>query len=150
MKNKINYSFLIIFSALALPALAYQIPEQKDPAVQLVLQSLVECGKQKLGGDDGVDVAYQMGEQANRQIVAYCKAGKKQQAREVAEYYAATEEGKAALECAGQLKPLIEQNAVQNLLGVYKTMVNDIVSGQIPYDVCVGIQSGYGGGAYGG
>jgi hypothetical protein len=131
---------LFLFSGTAT---ALEIPPQKDPAADLVLQSLMECGRQKLGGENGVELAKQMGDQANRQIVAYCKEGNKQKAREVAQYYATTDEGTAALDCAAQIKPLVDQPAVQKLLGNYKDMVNEVMSGQVPQDVCVGIRQEY-------
>lgn len=133
-------TFALVLSLAAFSAEAIELPQSEDPAAQLVLQSLAECGKQKLGGEAGMDMAKQMGDQANRQIVAYCKEGDKDNARKVAEYYAQTDEGKAAMECATQIKPLVDQPAVQKLLGNYKDMVNDIMNGQVPQDVCVGIR----------
>lgn len=135
--------FVLLFTVCAMAATAVQaleIPKQKDPAADLVIQSLMECGKQKLGGENGVELAKQMGDQANRQIVAYCKDGNKQKAREVAQYYATTDEGKAALECAAQIKPLVDQPPIQKMLGIYKEMVNDILNGVVPADVCIGIR----------
>lgn len=140
MKKHVAFSLFSLLLLSSLSAEAYELPQQKDPAAQLLLQTLLECGKQKLGGEMGIDLAYAMGEQANRQIVAYCQQGNKKQAYETAVYYAGTDEGKAALECAAQLKPLVEQPAVQKFLGQYKAAVSEIVNGAVPQDVCVGVK----------
>jgi hypothetical protein len=140
MRVAIAASLLAILSS---NLYAFEMPkEAKDnPVAQLLIQSLVECGKQKMGGEESVDVAYGMAEQANRQIVAYCKAGNKDKAYQTAQYYAATDEGKAVLACATQLKPLIDQPATQKLLGSYKQMVAEVVGGNIPQDVCAGMRN---------
>ncbi len=136
---------VLILTALLLRAPLAQaqnmgIPQQSDPAAQAVIMALIACGEQKLGGQAGVDMAKAMGDQANRQIVAYCREGNKSKAHDVAAYYAGTDEGKILMECAAQLRPLVEQPAVQQLLGVYKPMVNDILNGSVPQDVCVGVK----------
>lgn len=140
------YSFLIVILVFVCgffqSASAVPLPEQKDPAAQLLMQTLVECGKQKLGGEAGIDLAYAMGEQANRQIVAYCQAGNIKKAYDTAHYYASTEEGKAVMECAGQLKPLVMQPAVQKILGPYRQMVTDVTNGIVPQNVCAGVKRG--------
>lgn len=128
--------FCLVSSCLAQGS----VPQPSDPAAQAVMAALVACGESKLGGKAGIDLAVAMGEQANRQIVAYCQAGNKPRAHETAAYYAGTEQGKVALECAAQLKPLVEQPAIQNFLGVYRTMATEIMNGQVPQDVCVGIR----------
>lgn len=140
------FSFACLLSAVifisVLPAqagVATLVSQPQDPAAKAVIAALLACGEQKLGGKSGIDLAYAMGDQANRQIVAYCKQGKKDKAHEVALYYAGTEQGKIAMECAAQLKPLVEQSAIQKMLGQYKDIVADIMNGQVPMDVCVGI-----------
>ncbi len=144
MKHVVLFSVLsLIFLANATRSEAFVMPQQSDPATQLLLQTLVECGKQKLGGENSIDLAYAMGEQANRQIVSYCKSGNKKKAYDTAVFYSKTDQGKAALECAAQLKPLVEQPSVQQILGMYGSMVNDVMNGVIPQDVCVGIQQVY-------
>jgi uncharacterized protein YwlG (UPF0340 family) len=146
MVGKILKNHLLVCAASAIvcvssPSVAQGvIPQPSDPAAQAVMAALVACGESKLGGKTGIDLAVAMGEQANRQIVAYCQAGNKPQAHETAVYYAGTEQGKVALECAAQLKPLVQQPAIQNYLGVYRNMVNEILNGQVPQDVCVGIR----------
>lgn len=132
----------VCVSGLFQPVAAVQLPEQKDPAAQLLMQTLVECGKQKLGGEAGIDLAYAMGEQANRQIVAFCQAGNIKKAYDTAHYYASTEEGKAVMECASQLKPLVMQPAVQKILGPYRQMVTDVTNGIVPQNVCAGVKRG--------
>ena len=109
------------------------------PVVQASTQ-FQGCVNGKLG-ESGMQRVTSEAKIMNREIVAHCKAGRPQEARQAAELYGGTIEGEAAWSCGRQLKPYLQDATVQSALGRYLPMVQDLANGQLPQDVCGGLQS---------
>lgn len=145
---------LLLAALLAAPAFAqginFNVPgmtAQQKQALQSMMGPVIQattqfstCVEGRLG-EDGMQRVTDEAKIMNREIVAHCKAGRQFEARQAAELYAGTIEGEAAWSCGRQLKPYLQDATVQQTLGRYLPMAQQLADGQLPQDVCGGIST---------
>jgi len=147
MKQIFLFVTLFAFPAFA-QGINFNVPGMTDAqkqALQALMGPVVQastqfqgCVKGKLG-EDGMQRITSEAKIMNREVVGHCKAGRRTEARKVAELYSQTIEGEAAWSCGRQLKPYLQNPQIQETLGRYLPMVRQLADGQLPQDVCAGL-----------
>lgn len=138
MKRLALIAVLVSLPAAALASsMSFDLKQFNDPVTQATMR-FQACMATKLGMN-GVQQLMKDGQALNQQIIARCKAGDLHGARELAVNFSQTPAGQASLACGQSMQGQLQQLSKSANLGMYADMVRDFGNGQVPADVCVGI-----------
>ncbi|GEM_PF-4312001 len=114
-----------------------QLPSvsQQPLAIQLAVSALKGCMSQYLSPQAMQNLEPKL-LNAIKRVEGYCKNKNEKSAYKAVQYYAAQPEAKAARTCFKQLKPLLDQPNVKNLLQKYQSDINTVLAGGIPQPIC--------------
>lgn len=131
---------LLLFFTAPQPLSAQSLLNEQakgNQITQLLLQSLEGCLREKLQTEQQMQYFATLAEHAKKQITQACREGKPHYAYRIAQQYAATAQGKAALQCAQRVKPFASQPFIKQQLGKHRATVNSLVNGQVPREICL-------------